>query len=81
VKDRKLIVNEAEAATVRMIFERFVKIGSATTLARALADEGVRTKLGRAIDRGYLYLLLNNRTYIGEVAHKARCPVTIVPYH
>ena len=70
VKDRKLIVNEAEAATVRMIFERFVKIGSATTLARALADEGVRTKLGRAIDRGYLYLLLNNRTYIGEVAHK-----------
>jgi DNA invertase Pin-like site-specific DNA recombinase len=70
VKDRKLIVNEAEAATVRMIFERFVKIGSATTLARALADEGVRTKRGRAIDRGYLYLLLNNRTYIGEVAHK-----------
>jgi len=70
VKDRKLIVNEAEAATVRMIFERFVKIGSATTLARALADEGVRTKRGWAIDRGYLYLLLNNRTYIGEVAHK-----------
>ena len=30
VKDRKLVVNEAEAATVRMIFERFVKIGSAT---------------------------------------------------
>jgi DNA invertase Pin-like site-specific DNA recombinase len=70
VKDRKLIVNPAEAATVRMIFERFVKIGSATTLARALADKGVRTKRGRAIDRGYLYLLLNNRTYIGEVAHK-----------
>ena len=30
VKDRKLVVNEAEAATVRMIFERFIKIGSAT---------------------------------------------------
>jgi DNA invertase Pin-like site-specific DNA recombinase len=70
VKDRKLVVNEVEAATVRMIFERFVKIGSATTLARALADEGVRTKRGRAIDRGYLYLLLNNRTYIGEATHK-----------
>jgi site-specific DNA recombinase len=70
VKNRKLVVNEAEAATVRMIFERFVKIGSATTLARALADEGVRTKRGRAVDRGYLYILLNNRTYIGEAVHK-----------
>src|SRR3954467_515475 len=70
VKDRKLIVNHAEAATVRMIFERFVKIGSATKLARALAEEGLRTKRGRAIDRGYLYILLNNRTYIGECVHK-----------
>src|SRR5690606_13315767 len=41
VRDRKLVVNEAEAATVRMIFERFVAIGSATTLAKALAAEGV----------------------------------------
>ena len=37
VKDRKLVVNEAEAATVRMIFERFIKIGSATELVRKLA--------------------------------------------
>lgn len=70
VKDRKLIVKEQEAATVRMIFERFVKIGSATTLARTLTDEGVQTKRRRAIDRGYLYILLNNRTYIGEAVHK-----------
>jgi DNA invertase Pin-like site-specific DNA recombinase len=70
VKDRKLLVNEAEAVTVRMIFERFVKIGSATILARELADEGVRTKRGRPVDRGYLYILLNNRTYIGDAVHK-----------
>src|SRR4029079_13133755 len=36
VQDRKLVVHEAEAATIRMIFERFLKIGSATTLARQL---------------------------------------------
>src|SRR5215204_2585 len=36
VKDRKLIINKAEAATVRMMFERFIKIGSATELVRAL---------------------------------------------
>ena len=41
VKDRKLVVNEAEAATVRMIFERFVKIGSATSWCATLRAEGV----------------------------------------
>ena len=70
VKDRKLVVNEAEAATVRMIFERFVKIGSATTLVRALRAEGIRGKQGKLIDKGYLYKLLNNRVYIGEAVHK-----------
>jgi site-specific DNA recombinase len=35
VKERKLVVIEAEAKRVRMIFERFVKIGSATALVRA----------------------------------------------
>ena len=34
VRDRKLVVNEAEAAVVRSIFERFVATGSATVLAR-----------------------------------------------
>src|SRR4051812_42568292 len=56
VKDRKLVVNEAEAAIVRSIFERFVRIGSATTLARSLAAEGIRTKRHRPLDRGYLYI-------------------------
>src|SRR5437763_14381569 len=70
VKDRKLVVNEPEAAIVRMVFERFVKTGSATILARELANEGVLTKRQRLMDRGYLYLLLNNRTYIGEAVHK-----------
>ena len=40
VKDRKLVVNEAEAATVRMIFERFVKIGSATDAGARAARRG-----------------------------------------
>jgi hypothetical protein len=42
VKDRKLVVNDAEAKTVRMIFERFAALGSASTLARALQAENVR---------------------------------------
>jgi len=70
VKDRKLIINEVEAAIVRMIFERFVTVGSATTLARALIAEGVRTRRGRLVDKGFLYKLLNNRVYVGEAVHK-----------
>ena len=70
VKDRKLVVNDAEAKKVRMIFERFVKIGSATTLVQALRDEGVTGKQGKLVDKGYVYKLLNNRVYIGQAVHK-----------
>jgi site-specific DNA recombinase len=45
VKERKLIVNDREPATVRMIFERFLRVGSATTLARRLAAGGVETSV------------------------------------
>ena len=70
VKDRKLVVNETEAAIVRTAFERFVRVGSATVLAQSLAAEGILTKRRRPVDRGYLYILLNNRTYIGDAVHK-----------
>lgn len=70
VKDRKLVVNEGEAATVRMIFERFVALGSASTLARTLQAERVLNKRGKRIDKGFLYKLLRNRVYLGEAVHK-----------
>src|SRR5436190_23552752 len=64
VKDRKLIVNKAEARKVRMIFQRFAKMGSATTLARSLREERVTNKQGKLIDKGYLYKLLRSRVYV-----------------
>jgi site-specific DNA recombinase len=70
VKDRKLVVNEVEAQKVRMIFERFVKVGSATELVRALRADGVTGKQRKLVDKGYLYKLLNNRIYIGQAVHK-----------
>jgi site-specific DNA recombinase len=69
-KDRKLVINENEAAVVRMVYERFAKVGSATKLVQALRDEGVRGKQGKLVDKGYVYRLLNNRVYIGEAVHK-----------
>ncbi|TDL84329.1 recombinase family protein [Palleronia sediminis] len=72
VQDRKLTVNDAEAASVRRIFERFVELGSATVLARELRRDGFRNKQGTLIDKGYLYRLLNNRVYRGEAVHKGK---------
>ena len=70
VQDRKLVVNEEDAGSVRRIFDRFVEVGSATVLARELRREGFRSKQGTLIDKGYLYRLLNNRVYRGEAVHK-----------
>src|SRR5439155_25967854 len=66
VKDRKLIVNEVDAKLVRSIFQRFLKVGSATTLARQLIAESIRNKYGKLIDKGMLYKLLNNPVYVAS---------------
>ena len=72
VKDRKLVVNEDEVATVRGIFERFVEVGSATVLARELRRKGLRNKQGTLVDEGYLYRVLMNRVYRGDAVHKGK---------
>jgi site-specific DNA recombinase len=70
VRDRKLIVNEVDAKLVRSIFQRFLKTGSATTLARKLIAENVRNKYGKLIDKGILYKMLGNPVYVGAAVHK-----------
>ncbi len=82
VKDRKLVVIQAETELVRHIFRRFVALGSGTVLVKELAAQGHHTKswvtqdgkqrTGGPFGKGTLYKLLNNRTYIGEVAHKGQ---------
>jgi DNA invertase Pin-like site-specific DNA recombinase len=82
VKDRKLVVNPAEAELVRLIFRRFLDLGSALLLIRELNPQGHRTKSwttqagtlreGRPFDKGTLYKILRNRTYLGEAVHKGK---------
>lgn len=55
VRDRKLVINKTEAASVRTIFERFASIGSMTKLIPILAKEGIKAKSGKPADKGYLY--------------------------
>jgi DNA invertase Pin-like site-specific DNA recombinase len=70
VRERKLVVNETEAALVRHIFERFISVGSVTFVVRELQSEGRVSKRGKPFDKGVVYKLLNNRVYAGEAVHK-----------
>jgi DNA invertase Pin-like site-specific DNA recombinase len=70
VRDRKLVINEMEARTIRRVFEGFVEIGSGTKLTTMLRAEGATTKHGKLIGKADIYKLLNNRTYVGEAVHK-----------
>jgi len=72
VRDRKLVVNEAEAAMVRCVFVGFAEVGSGTKLTQVMRAEGITTRSGRPINKADIYKLLNNRTYVGEVQHKGQ---------
>jgi len=78
--DRKLVVNEAEAETVRHVMQRYVEVGTVPALCEVLRREDVRTKVqpwtvgsrqgGGHFTRGALYHLLSNRLYRGEIAYR-----------
>ena len=73
VRDRKLVVNEAEAARVRRVFELLRR--DRLRRRRRCGGCGPRAspaRRGRPLDKGDVYKLLNNRTYVGEVAHKGK---------
>ena len=67
---RKLVVNQVEAARVRRVFELFVETGSGVETVRRLRAEAVTAKSGRPLNKGDIYKLLNNRTYVGDATHK-----------
>jgi site-specific DNA recombinase len=70
VENRKLMVEEAGAAVVLRVFEMFAELGSATRMLPVHQQEGLRTGAGRFFDKGAIYKLLANRTYVGETHHK-----------
>jgi site-specific DNA recombinase len=80
VKDRKLIVNDEEAATVRLIFARYLDLGSLPALQRDLRARGIISRRrtlssgraigGRTLTNGPLAYMLRNRMYLGEINHR-----------
>src|ERR1041385_2737845 len=45
LENRKLLIDDTEAETVRLIFRRYLELGSVGALADELAVAGVRSKL------------------------------------
>ena len=80
VQDRKLVVNEGEAKTVRHIFGRYCALGCVRELRKELEIGKIVSKAriaadgacygGKAFSRGALYLLLQNKIYIGLTTHR-----------
>ncbi len=82
IRDRRLVVNEEEAAQVRYIFRRYLELKSASKLLEDLKQKGICSKRwtsaagrqhgGYDFARGPLYHLLKNRIYLGEAVHKGK---------
>lgn len=77
--NKKLVVNETEAAKVRQLFDLYLELGNVDDLKVRADQLGLRTKQRIACDnhmrgglpmsRGYLYQLLSNPVYTGRVKH------------
>ena len=79
-KDRTLVINEAEAETVRAVFRLYLEHGNVRRVKEEADRLGLATKVrpaedgrmrgGRPLSRGYIYKLLGNPIYVGRIAHK-----------
>jgi DNA invertase Pin-like site-specific DNA recombinase len=78
--ERALVVNPAEAETVRHIFALYRELGCVRRVKQEADRLGLRTKCsttangtergGKPFSRGHLYTLLSNPIYTGRIAHK-----------
>ncbi len=78
--DRKLVVNEREAGTVRKLFDLYLEYGNVRQVREEADRSGLRTKIrtpnngkrrgGASFTRGHIYKILKHAIYIGEIVHK-----------
>ncbi|MFZ1951678.1 MAG: recombinase family protein [Pseudolabrys sp.] len=80
VKDKKLVVNQSEADTVRFIYRSYLDLKCLRRLKAELDEKKIVSKRrtnsfgrnpgGVRLTYGPLAYLLKNRTYLGEMGHK-----------
>ncbi len=80
-RDKKLVVNEVEAETVKELFRLYLDLGSIQAVKREADSREIRTKArlingeprgARPFTRGHLSQLLHNPVYVGKVHHKGQ---------
>jgi site-specific DNA recombinase len=82
VKDRQLVVNEAEAETVRTLFRLYLKHGTVKKVWDEAGRLGLKTKPrpksdgrilgGKRFFPGHIYTALKCPIYIGRIPHKGQ---------
>ena len=80
--ERTLVINPAEAETVRRIFALYRELGCVRRVKEEADRLGLSTKRsttangtergGKPFSRGHIYRLLSNPIYIGQIAHKGQ---------
>jgi site-specific DNA recombinase len=79
LRERRLVINPAEAEVVRQIFRRYLELGCVRLLKEELDRRGVISKSrssangrqkGYSFSRGALYVVLSNPLYVGEIRHR-----------
>src|SRR4051794_26280886 len=80
--ERTLVINSAEAETVRRIFALYRELGCVRRVKEEADRLGLRTKCrtaangaergGKPFSRGHLYTLLSNPIYTCQIAHRSQ---------
>ena len=81
LRDRRLVVNKAEAETVRLIFRLYLELKTVrrvreeldrgSSISKQWVSRGSVRHGGVPFGRGALYHLLANPIYLGEIRHKS----------
>lgn len=79
---RTLEIDEAEAATIRRLFDLYLNHGSIREAKERAEDLGLRSRLrkraggrisgGKTFDRGHVYHILSSPIYAGRIRHKGQ---------
>lgn len=71
-EDKKLVINEAEAEIVRLIFDRYANNFTYNDIAKELNAKGFKTKIGNEFTGSSFNAILQQRKYIGEYVYNRR---------
>lgn len=66
---KSVVINEAEAQTVKRMFTLGQTGQSLSKIAEAINASGVTTRRGKPFSKGTIAAILSNRFYVGELTH------------